>query len=143
MHSEGRINKDQRGILKDLILSNDSHLYLFINQYDNTGNSEQLYSNILKLIDEYETSGVMGNNTGSMQMQGLGFNQNVGHGMGSGNQGQNQSQNQGQNQGQGQGLGYNNAQGTGYNYSYNQGPGIGLGYSNNTGQAIGNFSPFS
>jgi hypothetical protein len=139
MHSEGRINKDQRGILKDLILSNNSHLYLFINEYDNTGNSEQLYSNILKLIDEYETSGVvMGNNTGAMQ----GLGQNIGHGISG--MSQVQSQNQGQNQGQSQSQSYGQDHGQGgYNYSYNQGSGVGTGYSNNTGQAIGNFSSFS
>jgi len=56
MFLENIINKTQRGILKELILSNDQSLIHFLNDYENNGNSDLLYGNIIKLIEEYQMS---------------------------------------------------------------------------------------
>jgi len=56
MYSEQIINKEQRGILKELILTNEPNLVHFLNLYENTSNSELLYDNIIKIIEDYKNN---------------------------------------------------------------------------------------
>jgi len=56
MYAETVINKEQRGILKELILTNEQNLIQFLNQYENNANSDMLYENIIKIIEEYKHS---------------------------------------------------------------------------------------
>lgn len=52
MYAEGIIDKEQRGILKDLILQNEPNLNQFLNNYESGESSDQLFSNITKLIED-------------------------------------------------------------------------------------------
>lgn len=52
MFSEGRINKEQRGLLKELVLVNDESLLQFLDKYESSGNIDDLYLSIMKLVDE-------------------------------------------------------------------------------------------
>lgn len=52
MFNDQRINKEQRGIFKELILINDITLLQHLYTYEANGDVEMLFSNIIRLIDE-------------------------------------------------------------------------------------------
>ncbi len=54
MFAEDVITKEQRGLLKELILTNEQSLLDLLNQYENYSDSEWLYEKIIKLLDEYQ-----------------------------------------------------------------------------------------
>ena len=51
MSKEGVINKQQRGVLKDMILDYDTKLLASLADYESTGDQEKLYYNFLQLAN--------------------------------------------------------------------------------------------
>jgi len=62
MYNEEIINKEQRGIFKELILSNEQALVNFLNQYENNEDYLLLYYNIVKFIEDIQNSTILRKN---------------------------------------------------------------------------------
>lgn len=56
MFNKGIINETQKGLLRDLILEEDDSLKLILRQYEQNGNENQFYAQILAYLDTVAAS---------------------------------------------------------------------------------------